>query len=134
MHSFACVPAAALAAAAWMLAVPAAYAETQSDVPQSSERVPSAAAPSAADISEQKLDAAVAALANTARVKQDYERRIDAAEPSEKKRIADEANSALVKAVTDQGLSVAEYTSILMVAQNDASVRERILRRMTPDK
>jgi hypothetical protein len=36
----------------------------------------------------------------------------------------------MVKAVTDQGLSVEEYNSILEVAQNDPGVREKIRQRM----
>jgi hypothetical protein len=67
-----------------------------------------------------------------ARVKENYQQRIEAAAPSDKERIADEANNALVKAVTDQGLSVEEYTSILVVAQNDPQVREKIVQRIRP--
>ena len=37
-----------------------------------------------------------------------------------------------MKAVTDQGLSVQEYTSILVVAQNDPEVREKIVQRIRP--
>jgi hypothetical protein len=33
-------------------------------------------------------------------------------------------------AVTDQGLSVAECTAIMQVAQNDPAVREKILQRL----
>jgi hypothetical protein len=36
----------------------------------------------------------------------------------------------MTKAVTDQGLSVDEYTSIIEVAQNDAEVRNKLLQRM----
>jgi hypothetical protein len=36
----------------------------------------------------------------------------------------------MLKAVTDQGLSVAEYNSILEVAQNDPGVRAKIRQRM----
>jgi hypothetical protein len=35
-----------------------------------------------------------------------------------------------VKAVTDQGLSVEEYNSILRVAQNDPSLRAKIMQRL----
>jgi len=61
---------------------------------------------------------------------QDYQQRITAAAPADKERIVNEANSALVKAVTDQGLSVEEYNSILEVAQNDPGVRAKIRQRM----
>jgi hypothetical protein len=35
-----------------------------------------------------------------------------------------------VKAVTDQGLSVEEYTSIVAMAQSDPEVREKIVQRI----
>jgi hypothetical protein len=65
-------------------------------------------------------------------LKQDYQQRIAAAAPSDKERIANEAINALAKAVTDQGLSLEEYDSILVVAQNDPEVREKIRQRIRP--
>jgi Domain of unknown function (DUF4168) len=58
--------------------------------------------------------------------KQNYQQRIAAAAPADKKRILNEAVHAVAKAVTDQGFSVEEYDSILEVAQNDPDVREKI--------
>jgi Domain of unknown function (DUF4168) len=46
--------------------------------------------------------------------------------------IAEETINALAKAVTDQGLSVDEYTSILEVAQANPEVREKIRKRIRP--
>ena len=86
-------------------------------------------APSAA-IPEQKLDAAAMALQKVVDLKQDYQRRIDAASEPDKQGIADEAKGALARAVTDQGLSVEEYTAIIVVAQNDPQLREKILQRL----
>jgi hypothetical protein len=37
-----------------------------------------------------------------------------------------------VKAVTDRGLSVEEYSSILQLAENDPGVREKIIQRIHP--
>ena len=129
MHSLTRLPA-ALATSAWLLLVsPIAYAQSQLEPPLSSEQPPNIS-----DIPEQKIEAAVTAMEKVARVKDDYEQRIDAAQHSEKARIADEANSAMVKAVTEQGLSVAEYTAILIVAENDVTLRERILQRIAPNK
>jgi hypothetical protein len=54
----------------------------------------------------------------------------DAAPASDKKRIAAEAFSAFQKAVTDQGLSLDEYISILEVAQNDPEVGDKIRQRL----
>lgn len=116
--------AAAVLTAAWLLSVPAANAQTQSPSPGPFDQTP--------NIPDQKLDAAAAALEQVASVKENYQQRIEAAAPSDRERIADEANNALVKAVTDQGLSVEEYTSILVVAQNDTEVREKILHRIRP--
>jgi hypothetical protein len=84
------------------------------------------------NIPDQKLDAAAAAIERVASLKQDYQQRIAAAAPSDKERIANEAINALAKAVTDQGLSVEEYDSILEVAQNDPDVREKIRQRIRP--
>lgn len=107
--------AAAVLTATWLLSVPAANAQAQSQSPSSpgpSDQTP--------NIPDQKLNAAAAALEQVASVKNNYQQRIEAAAPSDRERIADEANNALVEAVTDQGLSVEEYTSILVVAQNEA--------------
>jgi len=82
------------------------------------------------NIPDQKLDAAAAAVQRVTSVKKDYQQRITTAAPADKERIVNEANSALVKAVTDQGLSVEEYNSILEVAQNDPGVRAKIRQRM----
>ena len=68
-------------------------------------------------------------------MKQNYTKQIESAPgESDKQRLVDEANKALVKAVTDQGLSVEEYTSIMVVAQSDPVVRQKILQRMKPSK
>lgn len=116
--------AAAALAAAWLLPVPAANAQVQSPAPGTSEQ--------AQDIPDQKLDATAAALEQVASVKESYQGRIDAADPSDRPRIAEEAKSALEGAVTGQGLSLDEYNSILIVAQNNPDVRERILQRIRP--
>jgi Domain of unknown function (DUF4168) len=117
-------PAAAiLLLAAGVLLVPAANAQVQSP-PGLSEQPP--------NISDQKLDAAAAAIERVASLKQDYQQRVAAAAPSDKERIANEAINALAKAITDQGLSVEEYDSILEVAQNDPEVREKIRERIRP--
>src|SRR5262249_44358072 len=111
-------------------AVPAASAQGQSQGPSVA---PSPSEP-AQSIPDQKLDAAAAALDQVATLKEDYQQRINSADPADKRRIAEEGNNALVKAITDQGLSVEEYTAILVVAQNDATVREKIIQRLRPQE
>ena len=106
-----------------------ASAQEQSPAP-----APAPAQPSQ-NIPDHKLDATAAALDKIADVKQNYTQQIEAtASDADKKRLVDEANKELVKAVTDQGLSVEEYTSIMVVAQNDPGVRQKILQRMKPNK
>ena len=102
--------------------VPAASAQVQSPSPDLSQQ----------NIPDQKLDAAAAAMGRVASLKQDYQQRIAAAAPDDKKQLLDEAINALAKAVTDQGLSVEEYDSILEVAQNDPSIGEKIRQRIRP--
>jgi predicted TIM-barrel fold metal-dependent hydrolase len=116
--------AAILLIAAGFLFVPAASAQVQSPSPGLPEQSP--------NIPDQKLDAAAAAIERVASLKQDYQQRIAAAAPADKERILNEAVNALEKAVTDQGLSVEEYDSILEVAQNDPDVREKIRQRIRP--
>jgi hypothetical protein len=83
-------------------------------------------------ISEQKLDAAAIAIERVARLKENYEQRIAVAPPADKERIAAEAINAFSKAVTDQGLSIAEYNSILEVAQANPDVADKIRQRLLP--
>jgi hypothetical protein len=93
-------------------------------------QLPGIQAPQVPNISDQKLDAVAIALVIVTRLRQDYQEQIAGAAPSERERIADEGNSALDKAVTDQGLSVEEFNTIIVVAQNDPNVREKILQRL----
>jgi len=116
--------AAALLMATWHVGVPAANA--QAEAPQPSVSEPKS------DITDQKLDAMAAALEQVITVKESYQQQIAAAPAADKERIAAEAKNALVKAVTDQGLTVEEYSSILVVAQNDPQVREKIVQRLRP--
>jgi hypothetical protein len=110
--------------AAWPLSVPPANAQAQSQAPGVSEQSP--------NIPDQKLDAAAAALERVASLKEDYQQQIAAAPASDRERIAAEAIGALSKAVTDQGLSVDEYNSILEVAQKDPEVGAKIRQRLDP--
>lgn len=109
--------------AAWLFSVPAANAQAQSPSPAPSQ---------SQNISNEKLDATAAAMEQVTSVKQNYQQRIEAAAPSERQRITEEAENALEQAVTGQGLSVEEYTSIIVLAQNNPEVREKILQRVRP--
>lgn len=112
----------AVITAAWLLVAPGVNAQNQSVSPNQS---------TSPNIPDQKLDAAAAAIDRVASVKQDYQQKIAAAPASsDKDRLAGDAGNAMKKAITDQGLSVEEYSTILRVAQNDPSVRDRLLQRL----
>jgi hypothetical protein len=114
------------------LIAPAANGQTQSppaQTPAPSSPVPDRSAQSP-DIPDQKLDAAAVALQKMTALKRDYEQRVEAASDSDKQRIVDEANNAITKAVTDQGLSVEEYITIMVMAQNDPQVRSKLIQRL----
>ena len=117
--------AAAVLTAGCYLCIPAVHVVAQSLPPG-----PSTSAP---DVSDQKLSAMAAAIERVASLQKDYRQRIAEAEaPAEKERIVAEANNELTKAVTEQGLSVEEYASILDMAQADPEVRNRLLQRIRP--
>lgn len=116
--------AAAILTAGAFLCIPAVDALAQAPAG------PSASTP---DLSDQKLNATAAALERVVSLQKDYRQRVAEAEaPADKERIVAEANSELAKAITEQGISVEEYTSILDAAKGDPEVRGKILQRIRP--
>jgi hypothetical protein len=108
-----------------LLLSPVAHAQNQPQVrPQGQSPSPT--------ISDQKLNAAAAAVGQITSIKQRYEQKIAAAPASDKQRITDDANNAMKKAVTDQGLSVDEYNTIMQTAQNDPAIRQKLVQRIHP--
>jgi len=105
--------AAAILSVGCLLLSPVAHAQNQ---PPASPQAQSPGQSPSPTISDQKLDAAAAAIGQVTSIKQSYEQKIAEAPPSDKQRMADEANNALKKAVTDQGLSVDEYNTIVQTA------------------
>lgn len=114
-------------AAAALLLMPVATAQAQTPSAPSTTK-PSPTAP--ADISEKKLDATAAAVKNVTAIRKTYEEKVAQAPAAEKGRLVDEATTAMTKAVTDQGLSVDEYVSIIEVAQNDPAIRDKLLQKL----
>src|SRR3981189_3167086 len=123
--------AAALLVATWQFS--AANAQTPpAQSPQTNTPQPQSPAPAtpAASIPDQKLDAAAAAMQRVASLKRDYLQLLEDASPDDRPRIVNEANNALEKAVTDEGLSVEEFATIVKTAQNGRQVRQKIVERM----
>jgi hypothetical protein len=119
--------AAVVVTAAWHFAIPVANAQVETPSPGLSAPAP--------NITDQKLDAAAAALKRVAVLQQTYRQRLaQAPAQADKDRITAEADTALTNAVADQGLTVEEYVSIMDVAQNDPEVRGKILQRIRPSQ
>ena len=83
---------------------------------------PEAQQPTVADIPDQKLDAAATALVTVDRVQKQYQEQL--------RRIAEDAKKAAEKAVTDQGLSVDEFETIMVAAKHNPDVRQKLVRRL----
>ena len=90
--------------------------------------------PVASGISDKKLGQAAAALVRVDKLQKNYQQKFEQAKPNERERVVREAENALAKAVTDQGLSIDEYDTIIRTARNDPAVREKLLRRMDAQK
>ena len=117
--------AAAIVTAGCYLSVPAVNVLAQSPPPGASTSAP--------DLSDQKLSAVAAAVERVVSLRKDYGQRLaKAEEPAEKERIVAEANNALTKAVTEQGLSVEEYALILDKARDDPELQGKLLQRIRP--
>jgi hypothetical protein len=117
--------AAAILTAGCYLSIPTVNVLAQSPPPG-----PSTSAP---DLSDQKLSATAAAMERVVSLQKNYRQRIAEAEaPAEKERIVAEANNELTKAVTEQGLSVEEYTSILDAARDNPEIRDKLIQHIRP--
>jgi hypothetical protein len=114
--------------AAGLLFMPAAQAQQQSPSGPSVTTPSPTTTPT--EIPDKKLDAAAAALKKVSAIKDNYVQKLAEAPVAEKERLEGEAGDAMAKAVTDQGLSIEEYTAILKVAQKDPVVRGKLLQRM----
>jgi len=121
--------AAAVLGVAGLLLLPAANAQMNQTQPRPQAQPPQAQSPSST-IPDEKLTAAAAALGEVTSIRQSYERKIAEAPQPDKQRVTEEANNALKKAVTDQGLSVDEYNTILRTAQNDPTIRQKLAQRI----
>ncbi len=121
--------AAAVLGVAGLLLLPAANAQMNQTQPRPQVQSPEGQSPSST-IPDEKLTAAAAALGEVTSIRQSYERKIAEVPQPDKQRVTDEANNALKKAVTDQGLSVDEYNTILRTAQNDPTIRQKLAQRI----
>ena len=85
---------------------------------------------SPANISDQQLKEAATAIPQVEGIRQNYAQQLAQAPAGDKQRIQNQAGDEMKKAIADQGLSVAEYNSILQTAEQNADVRQRLIQQM----
>jgi hypothetical protein len=112
-----------------LLPLHAAKSQGQSPTGQGQTAMPSSPA---SNLSDQKLGAEAAAIDQVSDLRQTYQQQLAQAPDSDKPRITEEANGAMTKAITDHGLSVDEYNSILQAATKDPAVRDKLVQHMQP--
>jgi Domain of unknown function (DUF4168) len=80
------------------------------------------------DLSDAKVQKMGAALREVTRIRDDYEARLTAAETDEERQgLQNEAQAVIVEAVQDQGLSVTEFNEVVEAADEDPTVKDRVL-------
>lgn len=89
---------------------------------------PAAASP--ANVSDQKLKAAANAIPQVEGIRQNYQQQLAQAPAGDKSRLQGQASDEMKKAIADQGLSVAEYNSILETAEQNPDLRGRLIQQM----
>jgi hypothetical protein len=115
------------AAAIALLGSSLALSQTFGQAQPPANNVPAA---SSAGISDQKLKEAAAAIPQVEGIRQNYQQQLAQAPDGDKQRIQNQAGDEMKKAIADQGLSVAEYNSILQTAEQNADVRARLIKQM----
>ncbi len=80
------------------------------------------------DVSDQVVSQVGKAVAQIVKLRQSLEERMVAAQTDEERQnVAEQVETAAVRAIGEQGLSVAEYNEVLSAAQADPDLEERVL-------
>jgi ribosomal protein S12 len=80
------------------------------------------------DLSDAKVQKVGAALREVTRVREDYGARLTAAETDEERQVLqNEAQAVMIEAVRGQDLSVIEFSEVIEAAEDDPTVRDRVL-------
>jgi hypothetical protein len=68
------------------------------------------------------------ALRHVVMIRQQYSQRAQAANsPQQRQTLSDQAGSEMLKAISDQGLSVPQYEQAIQMAQNNETLKRRLL-------
>lgn len=81
-------------------------------------------------ITDQKINATAAAVAQVVSVRKTFDQKLANAPDSDRPRITKEADDAIEKAITNQGITLADYQTIVEAARTDPMIREKIIEHM----
>lgn len=86
------------------------------------------------DVSDAKVQKVGAALREITRVRNDYGARLTSAQTDEERQgLQMEAQAVMVEAVRGQGLSVGEFNDVVEAADDDPTLRDRVLAAASSD-
>lgn len=95
--------------------------------PRSGGAPPAQGGAATANIPEATVNKTGAALREVAQIRRDYSERAQQAPEAQRQGLAEQASRAAADAITRQGITIDEYNRVIMAAQNDPSLRERVL-------
>jgi hypothetical protein len=111
------------AAFAATIAMPAVAQQGGQDAAQ-----PPSATIQQGDLSDAMLQKVGAALRETVTIRQKYAERAQATKsPQEQQALTTQAQTEMVQAISDQGLSVQQYNQVIQMAQADPTLKQRLL-------
>ena len=106
------------AAAAVLMACAAPVAAQQAPVAPSQQ----------GQMSDSMVQKVGAALRHVAMIRQQYSQRAQSVgSTQERQTLSDQAKTDMMKAIGDQGLSVQQYDEAIQMAQNDATLKQRLV-------
>ena len=80
------------------------------------------------DLSDAMVHKVGAALRETVSIRQKYAERAQATKsPQEQQALTTQAQTEMVQAISDQGLSVQQYNQVIQMAQADPTLKQRLL-------
>jgi hypothetical protein len=80
-----------------------------------------------ANIPDETIGKAGAALHDVAQLQEKYQGKMESAQPEQKQGLNEQANAEAVQAIQSHGLSVEEYSGVMRTAQNDPKIKRRLL-------
>ena len=120
--------AAAIAAALSVVPALPSVAETPNrPAPQQDAAPQPQVQPQQGQMSETMVRKVGTALRHVVAIRQQYAQRAQSTNPGKQEALSGQAESEMVRAISDQGLSLQQYDQVIQMAQADPALRQRIL-------